>query len=205
MACAPRGWQVRLASRPATAFRGRDASARAQAAACVESLPDGALAVADGLAFGALADLAERHAPRLRWVALVHHPLALESGLSAQEQALLRASERRALACARQVVVTSPATARALHGLRRAGRRASRVVEPGTDPVTPARGSAQGLSLLCVATVTPRKAHALLLQALAGLRGRAWHLHCVGSLARDPATAAGGARPWPVRWGWPGA
>jgi glycosyltransferase involved in cell wall biosynthesis len=44
--------------------------------------------------------------------------------------------------------------------------------------------------LLCVATVTPRKGHALLLQALAGLKPLNWQLHCVGSLTRDPATRA---------------
>ncbi|CAN7553480.1 glycosyltransferase family 4 protein [Pseudorhodoferax sp. LjRoot39] len=182
------GWQVDWRS-PGDGFPWPDAAARAQAATCIESLPDGALVVADGLAFGVLAELAERHAPRLRWVALVHHPLALESGLSPQDQALLQASERRALACARQVVVTSPATARALDAYAVPAARIA-VVAPGTAPAPPARGSRQGLSLLCVATVTPRKAHALLLQALAGLRDRPWRLHCVGSLRRDAATAA---------------
>ncbi|RCW69321.1 glycosyltransferase family 4 protein [Pseudorhodoferax soli] len=182
------GWQVDWCS-PGDGFPSPGAPARAQAAACTAALPDGALVVADGLAFGVLAELAERHAQRLRWVALVHHPLALESGLSPQEQDRLQASERRALACARQVIVTSAATARALGAYGVPATRTA-VVEPGTDPVPPAQGSGQGLSLLCVATVTPRKAHALLLQALAGLRERPWHLHCVGSLDRDAATAA---------------
>jgi glycosyltransferase involved in cell wall biosynthesis len=44
--------------------------------------------------------------------------------------------------------------------------------------------------LLCVATVTPRKGHAVLLQALAGLTHRDWQLHNVGSLTRDPAHAS---------------
>ncbi|WP_326540861.1 glycosyltransferase family 4 protein [Pseudorhodoferax sp.] len=182
------GWQVDWCS-PGDGFPWPGAAALDRAACLVDGLPDGTLVVADGLAFGALAELAERHAGRLRWVALVHHPLALESGLSPGEQALLQASERRALACARQVIVTSPATARALAAYAVPAARIA-VVEPGTDPVPPARGGAAGLSLLCVATVTPRKAHALLLQALAGLRDRPWQLHCVGSLERDPATAA---------------
>jgi len=182
------GWQVDWCS-PGDGFPHPDAAAHAQAAACIEALPDGTLVVADGLAFGVLAELAERHAARLCWVALVHHPLARESGLSVPEQARLQASERRALACARQVVVTSPATARALAAYGVPATRIA-VVEPGTDPAPAAQGSADGLSLLCVATVTPRKAHALLLRALAGLRDRSWHLHCVGSLERDVATAA---------------
>jgi len=46
---------------------------------------------------------------------------------------------------------------------------------------------------LCVAPLIPRKGHALLIEALAGLQGRDWTLHCVGSTARD-ATTADGAR-----------
>ena len=71
------------------------------------------------------------------------------------------------------------------------------IVEPGTDawPQRPAGSRASAplagpVRLLCVATVTPRKGHALLLQALVGLKSMPWQLHCVGSLARDPATSA---------------
>lgn len=185
------GWQVALQS-PGDGFPQPDAHTLAQARAVVEALPDGALVVADGLAFGALPDLAERHADRLRWVALVHHPLALESGLTSTQQAALQASERRALACARAVVVTSASTAQSLADYGVAAPRIT-VIEPGTDPAPPARGGGAGpgaLSLLCVATVTPRKGHAVLLQALADLQDRPWQLHCAGSLARDVDTVA---------------
>jgi glycosyltransferase involved in cell wall biosynthesis len=66
------------------------------------------------------------------------------------------------------------------------------VVEPGTDPaLSPAKPGARGpVQLLCVATLTPRKGHAVLLQALAGLLHRPWVLHLVGSTERDPGTAA---------------
>jgi glycosyltransferase involved in cell wall biosynthesis len=46
------------------------------------------------------------------------------------------------------------------------------------------------VTLLSVATVTPRKGHDLLLRALAGLSTLDWRLHCVGSLTRDAATVA---------------
>lgn len=163
---------------------------RAAALDRVAALPDDRLVLADGLAFGALPALAKREAERLRWIALVHHPLAFETGLNEATCASLFEDERRALACACGVIVTSAATAR---DLGRYGVDAARVrvVEPGTDPAPLARGSSGvGLALLCVATLTPRKGHALLLEALAGLRQHPWTLTCVGSTTRDAACAA---------------
>lgn len=180
------GWQVDVVS-PGEGFPWPDAAAHRQAQEVVAALPDGALVVADGLGFGVLPELAAAHADRLRWVALVHHPLALESGLTEAQRAQLFDSERRALAHARRVIVTSPSTARALAPYEVTPDRIH-VVEPGTDAAPLAAGGGacpQALSLLCVATVTPRKGHVLLLEALAGLRERRWHLHCAGSLARD--------------------
>jgi glycosyltransferase involved in cell wall biosynthesis len=169
------------------------AAVLAHAAQQLAAIRDDALVVADGLAFGAMPGLAEQHAARLRWVALVHHPLALEAGLTAQQGRALFDSERRALATVRGVIVTSAATAREL---TRYGVAAVRVhvVTPGTDLAPPAAGSGaypmrRGLSLLCVATLIPRKGHAMLIEALRGLQDRAWTLHCVGSAARDPDTA----------------
>ena len=185
------GWRVTRCS-PGDGFPQPDAAAHEQARRVIDALPDGALVVADGLGFSALPDLVEQHAQRLRWVALVHHPLAFESGLSPAEQTRLFDSERRALACARQVVVTSPSTAQALATFDVPSERIT-VVEPGIDRAPQAIGGGAGadaLSLLCVATVTARKGHTVLIEALAGLPDRAWQLHCAGSLARDDATVA---------------
>ena len=195
------GWAVDWCS-PGGGFPLAAADDLQQAERTVAALPDGALVVADGLAFGALPALAERHADRLHWIALVHHPLALETGLAPAQQAALRASEQRALACARQVVETSRATAQALADYAVPPGRIA-VIEPGCDPVPMARGGGAGagaLSLLCVASVTARKGHDTLLQALAGLRDRRWQLHCAGSLQRDAATA-GAARGAAMRLG----
>lgn len=181
------GWAVDWLVLPA-GFPQPDAAARAQAAAQVAALPDGSLVIADGLAFGALPALAQQHAGRLRWVALVHHPLALETGLEAPQREWLFHSERQALAVARAVIATSTATAR---GLAAYGVPAGQVhvVEPGTDAAALAPGSGHpALSLLCVATLTPRKGHAVLVEALAGLQDRPWRLHCAGSTSRHLAT-----------------
>ncbi len=165
-------------------------AALARADAAIGSLPEGMRVIADGLAFGAMPALAERHARRLRWIALVHHPLAFETGLSEARRLALTDSETRALASARAVVATSTATARAL---RRFGVPAEKlhVVEPGTDPAPLARGSGVASpTLLCVATITPRKGHAVLVEALAGLKDAPWTLLCAGSTERDAACTA---------------
>ncbi|MEF7616565.1 glycosyltransferase family 4 protein [Aquincola sp. MAHUQ-54] len=161
----------------------------AAAAQAVAALPDGAQVLADGLAFGAMPEIAEAHARRLRWVALVHHPLWLETGCEAP--ALLRAREARALAAARQVIVTSRATAGLVQALGVGPERIA-VVEPGTDPAPLAEGAGPGAApnLLCVATVTPRKGHRRLVEALAPWRARPWTLLLAGSLDRDPACVA---------------
>lgn len=183
------GWQVDLQSL-GPGYPDPDASALATARRVVEALPDDALVVVDGLAFGVLADVAAAHARRLRWVALVHHPLSLETGLGPGRQRALFDSERRALASARGVIVTSRATGRALAAFDVDAARIA-VVEPGTDPAALAQGSGSAaLALLCVATVTPRKGHALLIEALAGLQDRPWTLLCAGSLTMDAACAA---------------
>jgi glycosyltransferase involved in cell wall biosynthesis len=153
------------------------------------ALSDGTIVMIDGLAFGALPDQAERERDRLRLVALVHHPLADETGIEARFAALLEKSERRALATTRLVIVTSRPTA---VGLARYGVHADHIaiVEPGTDPAKLASGSTDGLvHLISVASLIPRKGHEVLVEALARLADKPWHLTCVGSVDRDPQTA----------------
>ncbi len=72
-------------------------SAPTRAAACAQlaALPPGRPVVIDGLAFGVLADAAAALRSRHPLVALVHHPLALESGLSAGEAAALQPKRAR--------------------------------------------------------------------------------------------------------------
>ncbi len=163
-----------------------DDAAIAAASEALDKMPAAALPVIDGLALPAFASL---RLPQ-PWVALVHHPLALETGLGAAEAEALAAIERRVLAAASRVVVTSAQTRRDLAGYDLEAARVG-VVLPGTDASPPARGSGHAEpALLCVASLTPRKGHLVLLQALAGLRDLAWRLTCVGSPERDPAAAA---------------
>lgn len=216
------GWTVRVL-RLGDDFPGASPGSLRGAEDALESIPEDAAVVVDGLALADLAATLERHAPRLRVVALVHHPVADETGLDARTAARLRRDEQRACRATRGVIVTSRWTARrlAVDGLP-ADR--IRIVEPGTDrperrgghddesagrtdPVSRARlglpvasaaaasaprasGALDARRLLCVATLTERKGHLLLLEALARIADRPWRLDCVGSAARDPVTAA---------------
>jgi glycosyltransferase involved in cell wall biosynthesis len=172
-------------------------AAREHATRVLAAIPDGATVLIDGLALGALPDEIARERERLRMIALVHHPLAAETGLDPAVTAALEDSERRALAAVRFVVVTGRGTAAALARYAVALERIA-VVEPGTDRAPLARGSAPQpsalshepveVALLCVATLTPRKGHELLFRALASLPHRRWRLTCAGSLDRDCAT-----------------
>jgi glycosyltransferase involved in cell wall biosynthesis len=162
------------------------AAALLDAEAAVKAIPDGTVAVVDGLAFGAMPQIVQRHAQRLVWVALVHHPLWLETGLPARAAERLRMSEAESLRCARHVITTSTSTAQAVAAMGVPAERIT-VVEPGTDPAPLAAGSAAGEppGLLCIATLTPRKGHRVLIEALAGLHDRPWRLRCLGSLTMD--------------------
>jgi glycosyltransferase involved in cell wall biosynthesis len=133
---------------------------------------------------------AARHADRVRLVALVHHPLAAETGLSRERADRLERSERASLRAARHVVVTSEATAAALAPYE-VDRSRITVIVPGTDEARLAPGSSDGITrLLCVATLTPRKGHDLLMDSLAPLASLPWTLMCIGSLTRSAETAA---------------
>ncbi len=229
------GWRV-SARALAESFPFPTAAALEQADGVLSQVPDGGLVLVDGLALGAMPEVAARHASRVRLVALVHHPLAAETGLSCEMAQRLEQSERASLRSVRHVVVTSEATAR---GLARYGVDRSRitVIVPGTDVAPIARGSevmdrasrggdidglarggrdidgpardggdvddparsgaasdgpgrGDGVHLLCVATITPRKGYDLLIDALAPLASLPWRLSCVGSLTRSAETAA---------------
>ena len=166
-------------------FPEADATARDALERTLATLPSGRLVVVDGLALGGLPEVAIRYGCRLRLVALVHHPLADERGLSLARRHCLLASERAALAAVGRVITTSPWTARRLADF---GLQPSRVstVEPGVTPLALARADGEPPRLLCVGTVSPRKGQDLLVRALARLRDTPWHCDCIGSSTRDP-------------------
>jgi glycosyltransferase involved in cell wall biosynthesis len=183
------GWQPRVLDL-GEGFPRPTAAVRAAAGASLAARTAAAPIVIDGLAFGVLPEVAETLSSTHRLVAVVHHPLALETGLSAGEAAALGASERAALVRAHRVIATSAATARLLvsdYGVP-AGRLT--VIRPGTDQIAACpRERAGPMAMLAVGAVVPRKGYDVLVAALAKLRDLSWRLTIVGDHGRSPETA----------------
>ena len=171
-----------------------------------------AVLMVDGLAYGAMPPDAIQPAP-CPIVALVHHPLCLETGLSEARQAELRTSEVLALSLARHIVATSRATAQIL--VDEFGVPAERitVAEPGTDRAPraivrivpaldgaprsretsllsePRATSPATVQMLAVGSIVPRKAYDVLVRALSMLRDVPnWQLTIAGATDRSPDT-----------------
>lgn len=184
------GWHVDIVSL-SERFPDPDMSALVSAYTAIAMMAPGTPLVVDGLALGAMPDIGQHLKPSTPLVALVHHPLAMETGLLPDRAAALRASEYRALKAARHVVTTSATTASVLSFDYGVPDDAITVVSPGTDPAPLANGSADDrVALLSVGAVTRRKGHDLLLAALAMIKHLPWHIDIVGDLTRDPAAVA---------------
>jgi len=161
---------------------------RATAAAQLADVPKGRAIVIDGLAFGVMPDEAQALSQTHPLIAMVHHPLALESGATPEQAKALHESERRALSFTHAVIVNSQTTADALADYGVAAERIT-VARPGTDRASITRPHHDGpVALLTVGSLVPRKGYDVLIEALATLIDLPWHLTIVGD-ARDPATA----------------
>jgi glycosyltransferase involved in cell wall biosynthesis len=151
---------------------------------CLGGVDAGAVLLIDGLALGALPEwvLQRIAAPS---IAMLHHPLGLETGLSEAASAALLATEKAALRHVCAVIVTSRTTAATLKELSFAPPPPVTVAEPGTEPARRATGSRGACQILSVGAVVPRKGHDLLVAALAGLKTLDWRCTIAGSLDRD--------------------
>lgn len=185
-----RGWSVRLEGLPGR-FPVADSRACDAMDQLLGDLPQQATVVIDGLALGGLPETVEGHSQRLRLFALIHHPLALETGLAENTRAYLYDCERRALGLVDGIITTSATTARELvdYGIP---EEAVTVIRPGVSTGHGPKPSHQRmepgsmLELLCLAHLAPRKGQDILVDALAPLAGMNWHLSLVGSTGRDP-------------------
>ena len=184
------GWDVDVIDL-GNEFPRASAVAKEAAFAKLKAVPQGTPLIIDGLAFGTMGLSASQLALRRKIVALVHHPLALETGLAPAEVMMFQITERMALSAAGRTVTTSQTTARMLMSDYGVPERRLIVAPPGTDKAAPARGSDGNgpLSLLSVGALVPRKGYDVLIAALSTLRELPWRLTIAGDRTRDPATA----------------
>jgi glycosyltransferase involved in cell wall biosynthesis len=188
------GWQPQVVNL-GEGFPRPAAATRADACAQLAALPRDRPIVVDGLAFGALPDVSEKLRASHQLVALVHHPLALETGLSAADCASLRVSECAALAGTRRVIASSAAMGRMLAADYGVPPDRLSVVAPGIDrrdarPTRkPAGPGKETIALLAVGTVVPRKGYDVLVAALARLKDLPWQLTIAGDCERGAETA----------------
>ncbi len=179
------GWEVELVALGDGFPRPSDAQ-RDVAQQRLAATPADCPIVIDGLAFGVLPEVATVLQATRPVVALVHHPLAFETNLAQQEMERLHDSERIALAAARSVIVTSPATADLLTGPYNVPPDRIEVILPGTDRVPFSVGSGGPLlHLLAVGAVGARKGFDLLVEALARITHLPWRLTIAGDRGRD--------------------
>ncbi len=181
------GWTVSYLTLP-EGFPRPDRAQRDEAARLIAKLPDDSVLLVDQLVLGVLPEVARRESERLKLAMIVHHPLALEDLSDPGEVVAFRESEREALAHPALAIVPSKATARILIADYGVEEQRMVVAEPGTDlqPIAPSH-EAGAMSLLTIGSVVPRKAHELLVEALAGLTDVAWRLTIVGDTDRHPA------------------
>jgi glycosyltransferase involved in cell wall biosynthesis len=164
----------------------------ARAVAQMAALPPDRLLILDGLVYGSIdtAGLATLRAPL---VAMIHHPLGLETGLAPDRARALIASETANLALAAHVVVPSPHTARILVSDFAVAPDRITIAPPGFAAPDPLRAPVSPPLILSVGLIAPRKGHDVLVRALARIAGLPWQAMIVGG-THDAATAAALAR-----------
>jgi glycosyltransferase involved in cell wall biosynthesis len=176
------GWEVLVAT-VAAAWPVPDSGARAELDRIVSAIPDGEIAMIDGLIASPTAAQLLPHTGRIRMTVLLHMPLA--TAVDTHHDASAERSERSVLRAAAGVIVTSEWTRRQV--LTRYAIPACRVhvARPGADrvaaPARPVRGH-----LICVGVLARHKGQDLLVEALADLGDRDWHCVLAGSLDHDP-------------------
>jgi glycosyltransferase involved in cell wall biosynthesis len=185
-----RGWEVDAVDLGA-GFPRVDVDQRAYALQQLLAAPKLVPIVVDGLALGVLAEESHVASRSHCLVGLVHHPLALETGLSADLSTALRVSETQALAATRHVITTDHSTAATLTADYAVAPARVTVALPGTRRVSRPRTQSEGpVRILAVGAVVPRKGHDLLVRALAELRDLDWHLTIVGDRTRSDEAVA---------------
>jgi glycosyltransferase involved in cell wall biosynthesis len=158
--------------------------APADVAEVLDGVPDGAVALVDGLLATQAPDALVPTAKRVTLVVLLHMPFA-------DAFPALAGTEREVLTAAAGVVTTSEWARQWVvrhHGL---DPQQVTTAAPGADAAPPAPGSRAGTELLCLAAVTRAKGHDVLLSALGEVADLDWRCTCAGTLQLEPDFVAG--------------
>lgn len=158
-----------------------DATA-AETAASIEAMAaiaDDVPLIIDGLVFGSI-DTAGLATVRAPIIAMIHHPLGLETGLPPDRARDLLQREADNLELARAVIVPSPHTARIL--VQQFGVPESKITValPGFRPADPVHTPLTPPLILSVGLLAERKGHDVLVAALSQLADLAWQAEIVG-------------------------
>lgn len=150
------------------------------AIATMAALPADRPLIVDGLVFGS-ADPEGYATIRAPTVAMLHHPLGLETGLAPDWAAELIRRETANLRHARHVVVPSPHTARILGAQFGVASERISIALPGFDrKAAPARRPQSPPLILSVGLMARRKGHDVLVSALEGITDLDWTAEIVG-------------------------
>ncbi|MEP6017049.1 MAG: glycosyltransferase family 4 protein [Paracoccaceae bacterium] len=143
--------------------------------------------ILDGLVFGALdpAGLATVQAPV---IAMLHHPLGLETGIDPALASHLLRNEAACLRHAAHIVVPSPHTAKILIDDFGADQSKISIALPGFDrPIRHSKPIGPPL-IVSIGLLTQRKGHDVLLSALAQIQDIPWQAEIIGK-RHDTAVA----------------
>ncbi len=176
------GWEVLVAT-VAAPWPVPDPAGRADLARIVSAIPDGEMALIDGLIASPTAAQLLPHAGRISMTVLLHMPLA--TALDTRHDAGAQRSERVVLRAATGVVVTSEWTRQQVLARYEIPVGRVHVARPGVDRVAAPARPVSG-HLICVGTLGRHKGQDLLVEALAELGDLDWHCLLAGPLDADP-------------------
>ena len=145
----------------------------------LRAVPETQPIIVDGLVFGAIdpAGLATVNAPL---IAMIHHPLGLETGLSDDESSFLLQNEAAAIRHADHIMVPSPHTRDILVRDFGADPARTTIALPGFKRPQMAHAPADPPLILSVGLLTERKGHDVLIDALSQITDLAWQAEIVG-------------------------
>lgn len=166
-------------------FPNPSASETAEAIAAMAALPPDMPLIIDGLVFGSI-DTAGLRTLRAPIIAMIHHPLGLETGLEPAQSRFLLQREADNLELAEAVLVPSPHTARILMQQFDVPERKITIAPPGFRAVDAIRKPLSPPLILSVGLLAERKGHDVLVAALGQIRDFDWQAQIVGK-THDPA------------------